>query len=72
MRWCWGCRSIRWKGHKTWCTKDGFSFKMLADPEHKAVDAYGVPVKTMGTIELRAKGHFFDLARGQDREGVAG
>ena len=34
------------ESHKTWCTKDGFSFKMLADPEHKVVDAYGVPVKT--------------------------
>ena len=31
--------------HKTWCTKDSFTFKMLADPDHKAVDAYGVPVK---------------------------
>lgn len=37
------------ESHKTWCTKDGFSFKMLADPEHKAVDAYGVPVKTVNT-----------------------
>jgi peroxiredoxin Q/BCP len=32
------------ESHKTWCTKDGFSFKMLADPEHKVVDAYGVPL----------------------------
>ena len=37
------------ESHKTWCTKDGFSFQMLADPEHKVVDAYGVPVKTMQT-----------------------
>jgi peroxiredoxin Q/BCP len=35
------------ESHKTWCTKDSFTFKMLADPEHKAVDAYGVPL--MGT-----------------------
>lgn len=33
--------------HKAWCTKDSFTFKMLADPDHKAVDAYGVPVKTV-------------------------
>jgi peroxiredoxin Q/BCP len=32
------------ESHKNWCTKDGFSFKMLADPEHKVVDEYGVPV----------------------------
>lgn len=31
--------------HKAWCTKDSFTFKMLADPQHKAVDAYGVPVR---------------------------
>ncbi len=37
------------ESHKTWCTKDGFSFKMLADPEHKVVDQYGVPVKTFTT-----------------------
>ena len=34
------------ESHATWCTKDGFSFKMLADPEHKVVDEYGVPLKT--------------------------
>ena len=37
------------ESHKTWCTKDGFSFKMLADPNHKVVDLYGVPVKTFNT-----------------------
>lgn len=37
------------ESHKTWCTKDGFSFKMLADPDHKVVDLYGVPVKTVTT-----------------------
>jgi peroxiredoxin Q/BCP len=30
--------------HKTFCTKDSLSFKLLADPDHKAIDAYGVPV----------------------------
>jgi peroxiredoxin Q/BCP len=30
--------------HKTWCTKDSFTFKMLADPDHKVVDLYGVPL----------------------------
>jgi thioredoxin-dependent peroxiredoxin len=32
--------------HKTWCSKDTFSFKLLADPDHKVVDAYGVPLMT--------------------------
>ena len=35
------------ESHATWCTKDSFTFKMLADPEHKVVDAYGVPVKSV-------------------------
>lgn len=30
--------------HKQWCTKDSFTFKMLADPNHKVVDEYGVPL----------------------------
>ena len=27
--------------HKQFCTKDGLTFKLLADPEHKVVDQYG-------------------------------
>ena len=30
--------------HRQWCTKDSFTFKMLADPAHKVVDEYGVPL----------------------------
>jgi thioredoxin-dependent peroxiredoxin len=30
--------------HKTFCTKDSLTFKLLADPDHKVIDAYGVPV----------------------------
>ena len=36
------------ESHKTFCSKDGLNFKLLADPEHKVIDAYGVPVMTMG------------------------
>jgi thioredoxin-dependent peroxiredoxin len=32
------------KSHETFCTKDSLSFKLLADPDRKAIDAYGVPV----------------------------
>ena len=27
--------------HKQFCTKDGLTFRLLADPQHKVVDAYG-------------------------------
>jgi peroxiredoxin Q/BCP len=32
--------------HKSFCTQESLTFKLLADPEHKVVDAYGVPLKT--------------------------
>lgn len=32
------------KSHETFCTKDSLHFKLLADPDRKVVDAYGVPV----------------------------
>jgi peroxiredoxin Q/BCP len=35
--------------HKSFCTKESLSFKLLADPEHKVIDTFGVPVKTVTT-----------------------
>jgi peroxiredoxin Q/BCP len=32
--------------HKGFCSKESLTFKLLADPDHKVVDAYGVPMKT--------------------------
>jgi peroxiredoxin Q/BCP len=46
------------ESHKTWCTKDGFSFKMLADPEHKVVDLYGVPMKDYNGMHFAARDTF--------------
>jgi len=43
------------EGHKAWCAKDTFSFKLLADPDHKVVDAYGIPVKGMGPIKFASR-----------------
>jgi len=40
------------EGHKAWCAKDTFSFKLLADPDHKVVDAYGVPITAIGPIKF--------------------
>lgn len=44
--------------HKAWCAKDTFNFKMLADPDHKVVDAYGVPVMTHGDMKYAARDTF--------------
>ncbi len=46
------------ESHKTWCSKDTFSFKLLADPDHKVIDAYGVPVKAYGDIKYAARQTF--------------
>src|ERR1700679_4255336 len=32
--------------HKSFCTKDSLTFKLLADPDHKAVDAHRVAVES--------------------------
>ena len=36
------------ESHKTFCSKDGLNFKLLADPDHKVIDAYGVPISAAG------------------------
>ena len=43
------------ESHKTFCTKDSLTFKLLADPDHKVIDAYGVPVmaRTMNGTEMK-------------------
>jgi peroxiredoxin Q/BCP len=46
------------EGHKAWCAKDTFSFKLLADPDHKVVDAYGVPVNSRGDMKYASRDTF--------------
>ncbi len=38
------------ESHKKFCTKDSLNFKLLADPDHLAIDGYGVPVRSFGTM----------------------
>jgi len=35
------------ESHKTFCSKDSLTFKLLADPDHKVIDAYGIPVQSV-------------------------
>ena len=44
--------------HKAFCTKETLTFKLLADPDHKVVDEYGVPVKGMGPIKFASRQTF--------------
>jgi len=43
------------ESHKTFCSKDSLTFKLLADPDHKVIDAYGVPVTTRGENKFAAR-----------------
>ena len=44
--------------HKKFCTKETLTFKLLADPDHKVVDEYGVPIKGMGPIKFASRQTF--------------
>jgi peroxiredoxin Q/BCP len=46
------------ESHKTFCTKDSLTFKLLADPGHKVIDAYGVPLSTRGDANFAARDTF--------------
>ena len=46
------------ESHKTFCSKDSLTFKLLADPDHKVIDAYGVPIKGMGPIKFAQRDTF--------------
>jgi peroxiredoxin Q/BCP len=46
------------ESHKAFCTKDSLTFKLLADPDHKAIDSYGVPVRSAGNIHYAERTTF--------------
>jgi thioredoxin-dependent peroxiredoxin len=46
------------ESHKTFCSKDGLNFKLLADPDHKVIDAYGVPVMARGDNKFASRDTF--------------
>jgi peroxiredoxin Q/BCP len=46
------------ESHKTFCSKDSLTFKLLADPDHKVIDAYGVPVSARGDMKFASRDTF--------------
>lgn len=46
------------ESHKSFCTKDSLTFKLLADPDHKVIDQYGVPVKSFGPAKFASRDTF--------------
>jgi thioredoxin-dependent peroxiredoxin len=53
------------ESHKTFCTKDSLTFKLLADPDHKAIDAYSVPIHSFGTIHYAERTTFLVSPEGR-------
>jgi len=53
------------ESHKTWCTKDSFTFKMLADPDHKVVDLYGVPLMDYNGMHFAKRDTFLISPEGK-------
>jgi peroxiredoxin Q/BCP len=41
--------------HKTFCSKDSLTFKLLADPDHKVIDAYGVHINGVGPLRFASR-----------------
>src|SRR6202142_1829045 len=52
------------ESHKTFCTKDSLTFKLLADPDHKAIDAYGVPIRSFGPMHFAERTTFLISPQG--------
>jgi peroxiredoxin Q/BCP len=53
------------ESHKTWCTKDSLTFHLLADPDHKVVDEYGVPVMSHGDMHYAQRTTFLISPEGK-------
>lgn len=50
--------------HKQFCTKDGLTFHLLADPEHKVVDEYG-SLGHFGSMTIANRNTFLINPKGQ-------
>src|SRR6201996_8301521 len=53
------------ESHKSFCTKDSLTFKLLADPDHKAIDAYGVPVSAYHELHFAERTTFLISPNGK-------
>jgi peroxiredoxin Q/BCP len=51
--------------HKSFCARDSLTFKLLADPDHRVTDAYGVPVHTYNTMHYAERTTFLISPTGE-------
>jgi peroxiredoxin Q/BCP len=52
------------ESHKSFCTQDGLTFKLLADPERQAASAYGVPLMTFKDMKFDERDTFLIAPNG--------
>jgi peroxiredoxin Q/BCP len=52
------------ESHKSFCTQDGLTFKLLADPDRQAATAYGVPLMTFKDIKFDERDTFLISPKG--------
>ena len=57
MLWCSASACRTCKSHQQFCTKDGLTFKLLADPDDKVTEEYG-SLKNYGVAKLAARHTF--------------
>jgi len=50
--------------HKQFCTKEGLTFRLLADPDHKVVDEYG-SLGHFGTMTIASRNTFLIDPKGK-------
>jgi peroxiredoxin Q/BCP len=46
------------ESHKSFCTKEGLNFKLLADPNHVVIDKYGVPIQDYNGTKFASRVSF--------------
>jgi thioredoxin-dependent peroxiredoxin len=52
------------ESHKSFCTQDGLTFKLLADPDRQAATAYGVPLMTFKDMKFDERDTFLISPKG--------
>ena len=68
---CSASRSTPSRATRPSAPRTRLTFKLLADPDHKVIDAYGVPLRHgPRRHEVRQPRHLPHLARRQDRQGL--
>ena len=52
------------ESHKSFCTQDGLTFKLLSDPDRQAASAYGVPLMTFKDLKFDERDTFLISPKG--------